>query len=424
MSAPASFSNASSHASGAKAAADPELSLYRRLEPEFHANPYPLYDRLRTEDPVHWDPYLHAWVVTRYADVLTVMNRFQAQRMPSPAQLSEMGLGELNPIAEVIVRQMIFRDPPEHTRLRALCAAAFTPARAEALRTHIWDITERLLDAVADQGRMDVIADVANELPSIVTAELMGVPVSDHNQLKIWSFDFSEMLGNFQHNPGTTAHMLKVVDQMTEYYRGQIQEQRRHPRDGVVRSLMLAEVNGDRLSEDEIIANSIITMTGGQETTTSLIGNGLLTLLRHPGEFARLRKDPSLVPSAVEEMLRYESPIQHTGRLAPEDMELGGRKIRKRDAVLSIFGAANRDPQRFPDPNRFDVMRTDNRHLAFGWAAHYCFGAPIARAEGQIAFTAMLRRFREMELDTDEVVWRRNIGFRGLEALPVRFTLA
>ncbi len=404
-------------------AAGPELSLYHRLDPEVLADPYPLYRRLRTEDPVHWDPFLHAWVVTRYADVAAVLQRCSAKRMPTPEQLDLLGLSELNPIAQVLVRQMIFMDAPAHTRLRALCASAFTPARAAALRSHIQDIADRLIDSVECRGRMDVIADFADLLPATVTAELMGVPVEDCEQLKSWSKDFSEMLGNFQHNPGRVAHMLKIVEEMTAYYRDRIREQEREPREGVVHALMTAEIDGDRLSEEEVIANCIITMTGGQETTTNLIGNGLLALFRNPDQLNRLRTEPepSLMASAVEELLRYESPIQHTGRLAPVDMELGGKQIRKRHAVLAVIGAANRDPDRFTNPDRLDLARPDNRHLAFGWAAHYCFGAPLARVEGQVALSTLLRRLRHLALEPVPLVWRRNMAFRGLEALPVTF---
>jgi cytochrome P450 len=400
---------------------DLSLSLFQRLDPEFLANPYPLYARLRQEAPVHWDPYLHAWVLTRYADVVAVMHKFSAERMPRPEQLAALGLAELNPIAEVIVRQMIFMDAPAHTRLRSLCAAAFTPARADALRAHIQQITDRLIDAALPNGWMDVIAELANPLPSIVTAEMMGLPVSDAPKLKQWSTDFSEVLGNFQHNPGRTAVMLETVEAMTSYFRDRIAEQKRHPRAGVLDALIQAEIDGDRLSDEEIVANAIITTVGGQETTTNLIANGLLALLRHPREMSRLRAQPELVPSAVEEFLRFESPIQHTGRLAPEDLELRGRRIRKRQAVIAVFGAANHDPERFPDPERLDISREDNRHLAFGWAAHYCFGAPLARVEGQIAFSTILRKMHNIALETDHLVWRNNIAFRGVEALPVSF---
>ena len=397
------------------------LSLYNLLDPDVLANPYPLFHRLRSEDPVHWDPFLHAWVVTRYQDVVTVLHRYSAQRTPTPEQLSQMGLDSLNPIAQLMVKQMLFMDAPAHTRLRSLAAYAFGPQRVRVLREHICEITNRLLDKVQGTGTMDVIADLAEPLPCIVTAEMLGVPVEDYQQLKAWSQDFAEMLGNFQHNPDRVPQILKSVGEMTAYFRSAMQQQKLQPRDGLVRSLMTAEVNGDCLSEEEVIANCIVTMVGGQETTTNLIGNGVLSLLRYPKELEKLRSDPSLIPSAVEELLRYESPSQHTARLAPEDTVLGGKRILKRQAVIAVMAAGNRDPERFPDPDRLDITRTDNRHLAFGWAAHFCFGAALARIEGQAAFELMLRRLENWELQSGPLVWRSNLGLRGLTRLPIRF---
>jgi len=398
------------------------LSLYRLLDPEVLANPYPLYQQFRTEDPVHWDPFLHAWVVTRYADVVHVLHHFSANRTPTPEHLSTMGLAALNPIAQVMVRQMLFLDPPDHTRLRALASVAFTPRRVERLRSHIQEIMDGLIDAVVARGHMDVIADFASPAPAIITAEMLGVPVEDHQQLKEWSADFAEMLGNFQHNPDRFPRVLRSVEDMCSYFRSAMKEQRLHPREGLVSAMMEAKVDGAALTEDEIIANLIVTMVGGQETTTNLIGNGVLTLLRHPLEMERLRLDSSLIASAVEELLRYESPSQHTARLAPTDVELGGKQIRKRQAVIAVMGAANRDPDRFPDPDRLDVSRADNRHLAFGWAAHFCFGAALARMEGQIAFQTLLRRLPNLKLDPlARLVWRDNLGLRGLTSLPVYF---
>jgi cytochrome P450 len=399
----------------------PALSLYHLLDPEVLANPYPLYKRLRTEDPVHWDPFLHAWIVTRYADVLTVLLKYSADRTPSPEKLSEMGLSVLNPIAQVMVRQMLFLDPPTHTRLRGLAAHAFTPARTEVLRSHIRDITNNLLDAIQDRGRMDVIADLGEPLPCIVTAEMLGVPVEDHLQLKTWSQDFAEMLGNFQHNPDRASRILRTVEEMTAYFRSAMREQKLRPRGGLVSSMMNAEINGDRLTEEEVIANCIVTMVGGQETTTNLIGNGVLSLLRNSDQLEKLKSDLSLIPSAVEELLRYEAPSQHTARLAPEDTMLGGKAIRKRQAVIAVMAAGNRDPERFPDPDRLDIARQDNRHLAFGWAAHFCFGAPLARIEGQIALEAILTRLPNLALESNSLRWRSNLGLRGLTALPVTF---
>ncbi len=387
------------------------------------ADPYPLYRRLREEDPVHWDPFLHAWVVTRYNDVMQVLSTFSADRTPTPRQLSDMGLGDLTPIAQVMVQQMLFMDAPAHTRLRGLCAEAFTPHRVEAMRSHIQEIANRLLDRVREAGRMEVIADFAAPLPAIVTAEMLGVPTSDHQQLKRWSSDFAEMLGNFQHNPNRVTRVRRSLDEMLEYFRGMIAELRRKPRPGLINSLLTAEVQGDRLSEEEVIANSILTMVGGQETTTNLIGNGIVSLLRNPDEANRLRQDRSIIGSAVEELLRYESPSQYTGRLAPEDIEMGGKKISKRQAVLAVMGAANRDPERFPDPDRLDLTRKDNRHVAFGWGPHFCFGAPLARIEGQIAFATVLERFRDLRLESGPLVWRENLGLRGLTVLPVSFSV-
>jgi cytochrome P450 len=396
-------------------------SLYQLLYPEVLADPYPLYHQLRRRDPVAWDPFLHAWVVTSYAGVLAVLHTFSADRTPTPAQLAAMGLSSLEPVAELMVRQMLFMDAPAHTRLRSLCSSAFTSRRVDHLRPHIQDIADDLIDRVVPQGRMDVIADFAAPLPAIVTAELLGVPSSDHEQLKSWSADFAEFLGNFQHNPDRAGRVSRSSSEMISYFRSAIREQRRRRGSGLIQLLLDASEGGSSLSEDEVVANIIVTMVGGQETTTNLIGNGLLTLLRNPAELARLRDEPEIIESAVEELLRYESPSQHTARLAPDDLALGDKKIRKKDAVMAVMAAANRDPARFRDPDRLDLTRTDNRHVAFGWAAHFCFGAPLARIEGQTAFSTLLRRLPQIELTPEPLVWRQNLGLRGLTALPVSF---
>jgi hypothetical protein len=400
------------------------LSLYQLLDPAVLADPYPLFRRLREQDPVHWDPFLHAWIVTRYADVITVLHKFSADRIRTPEQLSGLGCDDLNPIARVMMKQLLFMDAPAHTRLRSLAATAFSPSRVEALRIHIHEIAETLVDGILEKnrGQMDVIADFAEPFPAIVTAEMLGVPVSDHLQLKDWSADFAEMLGNLQHNCERGPRLLRSLENMTQYFRAAIREKEKRPTGGLIYSLMTAEVDGGRLTEEEVIANSILTMIGGQETTTNLIGNGLYLLLRHPAEMAKLTADLSLVPSAVEELLRYESPVQHTARIAPEDVILGGKEIRKGQSVIAVMAAGNRDPERFPDPDRVDIERKDNRHLAFGWASHFCFGAPLARMEGQIAFSTLLRRLPAISLGKGNLEWRENLGLRGLRALPIHFT--
>jgi len=400
----------------------PVLSLYHLLDPEVLADPYPLYRRLREEAPVHWDPYLHTWVVTRYEDVVTVLHRFSANRTPTPDQLAAIGMGELGPIAQMMTRQMLFMDAPAHTRLRSLASTAFTPARVEALRNHIREILDRLLAPLLRRGQMDVISELAAPLPAIVTAEMLGVPTTDCDQLKAWSADFAEVLGNFQINPERASLTLKCVEEMSDYFREAIREQREHPREGLINSFITAEIDGDRLTDEEIIANCVVTMVGGQETTTNLIGNGILSLVRNPEQMQRLRDDIALVPAAVEELLRYESPSQQTARICPEDTELGGKLIRKGQAVIAVMAAGNRDPKRFADPDTLDLARQDNRHLAFGWASHFCFGAALARIEGQLTFEALARRTSNLALAPDaQIVWRNNLGLRGLTALNMTF---
>jgi len=262
-------------------ASEAPLSLYHLLDPEVLANPYPLYHRLRSHDPVHWDPYLHAWIVTRYEDVITVLTRFSAERSPSPEYFEALGAPEVSPIAKVMVKQMLFRDAPAHTRLRKLAGPAFMPVRVRMLREHIQEIATKLCDDIHARGtgKIDLLADFAEPLPAIVTAEMLGVPVEDHVQLKNWSVTFAEMLGNFQHNPDRLGGVLRAVEGLANYFQNAIIEQRKTPRDGLIHALMTTEVDGDRLTDEEIVANCIVTMVGGLETTTNLIANGMLSLL-------------------------------------------------------------------------------------------------------------------------------------------------
>lgn len=285
----------------------------------------------------------------------------------------------------------------------------------------IESIANELIDKVIASGRMDVIADFANPLPAIVTAKLLGVPVEDHEQLHAWVIDLAEVLGNFQHHPDRVAEIVQSLEDLKSYVAARMEEQRNCPNSGLIYSLMTAEVDGQRLSDEEVIANTIITLIGGHETTTNLIASGLLTLVRDPESFEQLRNHPEIAGSAVEELLRIESPVQHTARIAPADMRLGGKSIQKGARVVAVLAAANRDPNRFPDPDRLDLLRPDNRHLAFGWAAHFCFGAPLARMEGQIAFNALLRRLSSPTLLDTRLNWRANAGLRGLTTLNISF---
>jgi pimeloyl-[acyl-carrier protein] synthase len=397
------------------------LSLFQLLDPAVLADPYPLYKNLREHDPVHWDPYLHSWVVTSYAEVVAVLTKYSADRTPTPEQLVALGLTEMKPFAEVMVKQMLFADAPGHTRLRTLCSVAFTPRRVEGLREDLETIANSLIDDVIASGSMEIIGDFANAFPAIVTARLLGVPTKDHEQLKSWSADFAELLGNFQHNPDRVAKVLRSLEDLQEYVREKMREQSSDTQAGLIGALMAAEVDGGHLTEEEVIASTIVTMVGGQETTTNLIGNGLFTLLQKPECLAQLRDNPEIIATAVEELLRYESPSQHTARIAKDDVVLGGKTIKKGAAVMAVMAAANRDPLRFPEPDRLDLTRADNRHVAFGWAAHYCFGAPLARMEGAIAFNALLRRLKNLALVDAKPEWRGNTGLRGLTALKLSF---
>jgi len=404
-----------------KDADNESLSLLRLLNPEVLAEPHALYRSLRELSPVHWDPYMHAWVVTSYAEAVTVLKDFSADRTPPLAYLDQLGLSLMKPFAEVMLQQMMFMDGAMHARLRGICAAAFTPRRVEELRADIEFIADELIDNVIEAGRMDMIADFANRLPAIVTAKLLGVPVEDHEQLHAWVIDLAEVLGNFQHHPDRVAEIVRSLEDLKGYVAARMAEQRRSPASGLIHSLMTTEVDGHRLSDDEVIANTIITLIGGHETTTNLIASGFLTLLRDPENFEQLRNHPEIVGSAVEELLRFESPVQHTARIAPADMQLGGKTIRKDARVVAVLAAANRDPNRFPGPDRLDLLRPDNRHLAFGWAAHFCFGAPLARMEGQIAFNKLLRRLSRPALRDKTLSWRENAGLRGLTELHISF---
>ena len=407
--------------SGSGANLDVELSLCQVLDPAVMANPYPLYARLREQDPVHWDPFLQAWVVSRYADAVTVLQRFSADRAPAPEVFRSLGCPALGPIAQLMTKQMMFIDGPAHARLRSLAAAALAPRYAQALRQNIQGIADQLIDPIAACGHADLLADFAEPLPSMVATGIIGAPVSDYKRFRVWSLDFGKMLGSIQHAAESAPQISRSLHEAVAYFRRAIREQGTKPVKGLVHSLVNAEVDGARLTEEEVIANCILVTAASQEDLTNLIANGMLTLLRHPEKLTQLACDSSLIPSAVEELLRYESPTQQTIRVAPDDVVLGGKLIRKRQRVIVLIAAANRDPEKFTDPEHLDLARRDNQHLAFGWAAHFCIGAALARVEGQVAIETLLRRLPNPALESTHADWRMNLSLRGLQSLPVRF---
>jgi hypothetical protein len=386
------------------------------LDPAVLADPYPLYYRLRTEDPVHWEAELGFWVLTRYADAVLALREvavfssaIQEAREPGRTGLATAGW-------------FVFLDPPRHTRLRALVHSAFTPPVVERLRPRIEAIVEHLLDCAADQGRLDLIADLGFPLPATVIAELLGVPAEDREQFKAWSRDLAASGGLVRMTSDGAERLARARESgaaLNDYFRDILRERRRAPRDDLVSRLTSVQAAEGSLTEDELIDSCVLLLFAGHETTTNVIGNGMLALLRHPDQLERVRAEPSLIGSAVEELLRYDSPVQARVRLARRPAEIGGRQIAAGQRVLVLVGAANRDPERFPDPDRLDVARADNRHLAFGHGIHFCTGAPLARLEATIAIRALLSRFPRLALATDTLVWRKTLTLRGLSALPV-----
>ena len=390
--------------------------------PEFNADPYPFYQRLRAEDPVHRSR-LGFWVLTRYDDVVTALRdpRFGKSGYQALLQArfgtDREGAGGGGDFAT----SMLFRDPPDHTRLRALVSKAFTPRVVEAMRPHIQQIVDDLLDAVRDAKTMDVIEDLAYPLPVTVICEMLGVPVGDHDGFRQWSLDIARSLDAIATptDPAIVERGNAARRALTGYFRSLVAERRARPSQVLLSTLIAVEEAGDRLTEQELLATCVLLLVAGHETTVSLIGNGLLALLRHPHAMNALRADPSLIGSAVEELLRYDGPVQRVGRIANVAVELGGHTIPAGDLVLSLIGAANRDPAHFPEPDRLDLRRAENRHLAFGLGIHFCLGAPLARVEGQIAFNALLRRLPGLTLRTAVPQWRESATLRGLRSLPV-----
>jgi cytochrome P450 len=390
--------------------------LFNPLAPEFIADPYPFYHRLRAEDPVHQSP-MGFWVLTRYDDVAGMLRdpRFGRKGFERllAARFGEAGFD----------MSMLFRDPPDHTRLRTLVSKAFTPRVVEQMRSHIQQIVDGLLEAVQPKGAMDVVADLAYPLPVTVICEMLGVPDDDRERFREWTVDIARSLDAIAlpTGPEVIERGLAARHALAGYFRILIAERRRQPRGDLLSELIAAEEQGDRLTEGELMATILLLFVAGHETTVNLIGNGTLALLRHPDQLRRLRDDPSLIPGAVEELLRYDGPVQRTGRSCSAEVELGGRTIPENSVVLGIIGAANRDPAVFPDPDRLDVARAENRHLAFGWGIHFCLGASLARLEGQIAFGTVLRRLPRLALATAAPEWRQASALRGLKALPVTF---
>ena len=392
--------------------------LFNPALPEFHSNPYPFYHRLRSEDPVH-QTETGFWVVTRYPDVVTVL------RDP------RFGREEFGPLvsaiygddSERVPRPMVFRDPPAHTRLRSLVSKAFTSRVVQAMRPRIQEIVDRLLDRVRDARTMDVIADLAYPLPVTVICEMLGVPEGDRDTMRRWSDDIARSLDalGLPSDREIVRRGRAARHALGEYFRGLLPERRRKPRADLLSLLIAAEEQGDKLTENELLATCVLIFIAGHETTVNLIGNGMLALLQHPDQLTALKQNPQLLAGAVEELLRYDSPVQRTARVTTAELQLGGKTIPRHALVVAAIGAANRDPGRFAEPDRLDITRRDQDHIAFGFGIHFCLGAPLARIEAQVALGTLLRRLPRLRLAAASPQWRESSTLRGLKTLPLEF---
>ena len=390
---------------------------YNPLSARTAQDPYPIYAALRSRAPVHRSRLLKAWLFTRHADVNAILRdhrRFGND--PRKGTLSSRQLAMLPPPNEYT---MLLLDPPDHTRLRALVRKAFTPRAVHALESRIRSIMGALLDEIDDPAAFDLMQAVAWPLPVMVIAEMLGIPADDRGQFRIWSAQRARLLeptiGRRERRAGEAAS--RAFD---AYFRPIILQRRAEPRDDIVSALVRAQDEGTRLNERETLNMLRLLLVAGNETTANLIGNGVLALLRHPEQLQRLREDPSLIPGAVEELLRFDPPAQADLRRVLADCEVNGYPLRKRDNVVLLLGAANRDPEVFENPDRLDVGREQRSHLSFGGGIHHCLGAPLARLEGRIVLEMLLDRFKSMHLLADRPRFRRGMLLRGLRSLPVR----
>jgi cytochrome P450 PksS len=392
---------------------------------EFKANPYPFYARLRAEAPVHrvtLPTRETAWLITRYDDVVMVLKDERFVKDTTNALTPEQLAGQrwIRKVFKALKRNMLDLDAPDHPRLRALVQKAFTPRLIEQMRERVQRLTDALLDKVGDRSRMDLIRDYALPVPTTIIAEMLGLPTADRHRFHRWSNAVTSAAAS-------TRRLFAAIPNawaLMRYIRKIIKQRQAHPQDDLVTALVRAEEAGDTLSAEELLAMIFLLLVAGHETTVNLIGSGTLALLMHPDQRERLQNDPALIKPAVEELLRYTSPVEMaTERYTREDVAIAGVTIPRGEMVLAVLASANRDERQFPNPDALDLTREPNKHLAFGLGAHFCLGAPLARLEGQIAINTLLGRFPDLRLTgaPDRLRWRRGLLLRGLESLPVTF---
>jgi len=385
-------------------------------------DPFPLYHWLREHDPVHWSEQLSAWAITRYADVLQVFAdpiRFSSDRFRKIDSKYTSARPAVKTVSEILAQWFVFRDPPDHDRIRGLLQRFFSPHALEQSRGRIQAAIDGLLDSVAERGEMDFISAVAFPLPAVVIAMLLGAPQTDLESIKHWSDRLAAYLGGSVDEGDNFTEASAGVSNLVDYFQALLRERDQTPRDDLMTWMLRAEHDGARLSREEVVANCVLLLFAGHETTTNLLGNGLFHLLRHPDQLELLRADPGLILNGVEELLRYDGPVPATLKVATEDVEWHGRAIRRGDMVAPFTASANRDPRQFTDPDALDVRRRAERHLAFAWGLHFCLGAWLARLEAGLTFATLLRRLPALSLTSPTPEWKPMIFLRGLESLPI-----
>jgi cytochrome P450 len=401
------------------------MERYDPYAPEALAWPYPIYARLRAEDPVHWgvagEPDRPGtWYVLRHEDVLQALKDPRLGREVHRVAPQPEPDDEARALAEITQHWMILRDPPAHTRLRALVNKAFTPRVVERMEERVAQLADRLLDAVYASGRMDVTRDLGRPLPVLVIAEVLGVPPEDHALFLPWSLDLAATI-DLRQTPEVRRRGALAMAQMVDYLRGVIAERRRSPRDDLLSGLLAVELDGGRLAEDEVLGSIILLLTAGNDPVTYMVGNFIHTLLRHPEALAELREHPERIEAGCDELLRYDSSVQMTFRFALEPAEYGGKTMLPGDHIAVVFGSALRDPAYTPEPDRLDLARQNNR-LPYGLGIHFCLGAALARLQGRVAVETVLRRLPDLALTGEPLVWQPAAAVRGLQSLPVIFT--
>jgi cytochrome P450 len=410
--------------------------VYEPTDPRWSSDPWPGYAELRRSAPIHRSPR-NFWVLTRHADCLAVLRDRRASSDGTnidPARAPEGFADERLPLrpgddapaqGTEDHRPFLFRDPPDHTRLRGLVAKAFTPRVVEGLRPRTEQIVAQLLDEALERGEMDAVADFAYPLPVRIICDLLGVPAADEPLFHDWSAALARGLDpDFLLSDEVRRARMDALSSFAEYFFELLADRRTHPGDDLLSRLALAEEHGDTLSEGELLSTAILLLVAGHETTVNLISGGILALLEHPDQLGRLRADPGLARPGVDEMLRYVSPVQLTGRTMLEDLAVADVVLPKGEFVLMLVASANRDPEAFEHPDRLDLGRRDNRHLGFGFGIHHCLGAPLARLEAQVAVPELVRRAASIELAATSVRYRENVVLRGLVGLPLRLRAA